>query len=311
MPLHALPPLPRSARQMAPPGRTPGSIVIPSQQGMSVGHEGSNTKILSAQVLFGLVLWIPPPRRGWYYEPLPGTFLLLHMFNSYSGMNRISPILAAITDTLDVSTLASDVQTDVIGGGDGLEDEHGEGALTAAVDNDVTPPSSWSPPANMVSTFNSLVGIDADPWGKTKRLGPSTMFVVRRWIAPDSGFCPFQRDPSLHMPFNKFAKDNTFYDFAVSTMGSSYAAAHFVMHAAVFVEEFLQHLPTVVEGTNWAKWCVNVASSFQANVLLPLKDSARCSSGSIGSSVMAVSNRRHQECGGGDTAGSPDFSALR
>ena len=93
------------------------------------------------------------------------------MSNSYSGTNRIFPIFAAPADTLGVSSVALDVQTDVIGDGDSLEDEHGEGASTAAVvDNNVTPPSSWSPPANMVSTFNSLVGIDADMWGETKRI---------------------------------------------------------------------------------------------------------------------------------------------
>ena len=113
--------------------------------------------------------------------------------------------------------------------------------------------------------------------------------MVCQWTAPDSGYRPFRRDPSLNMPFDKFAKDNRlFYKFALSTMGSSYAAAHLLMHAAAFVEEFPQHLPTVVEGPNWAKWCVDVASSFQANILLPLKDSVCYSSGSVGSSVMAV-----------------------
>ena len=82
--------------------------------------------------------------------------------DSYSGTNRICPISAAPADTLDVSSVASDVQTDVIGDSDGLEDDHGEGASTATiVDNDVTLPSSWSPPADLVSTFDSLVGINA------------------------------------------------------------------------------------------------------------------------------------------------------
>ena len=122
-----------------------------------------------------------------------------------------------------------------------------------------------------------------------KRLGLYTTSMVFQWTAPDSGYRPFRRDPSLNMPFDKFAKDNRlFYKFALSTMGSSYAAAHLLMHAAAFVEEFPQHLPTVVEGPNWAKWCVDVASSFQANILLPLKDSVCYSSGSVGSSVMAV-----------------------
>ena len=70
-------------------------------------------------------------------------------------MTRISPIFTAAA--------ALDVQTDVIGDSDGLEDEHGEGASTSAiVDNDVTPPSNWAPPADIVSTFNSLFGISSD-----------------------------------------------------------------------------------------------------------------------------------------------------
>ena len=105
-------------------------------------------------------------------------------------MTRISPIFAAAADMPEASSVALDVQTDVIG--DGLEDEHGEGASTlAAVDEDVTPPSSWAPPADMVSTFNSLVGINSDMWGKSKRLGLSTMSVVCRWTAQDSSFRPF------------------------------------------------------------------------------------------------------------------------
>ena len=272
--------------------------------------------MLSAQGLFGLISWILPLRRGWYHETLRGTSLLIHVFIHILGMTRISPIFAATADAPEASSVASDVQTDVIG--DGLEDERGEGASTSAVvDNDVTPSSSWSPPADMVSTFDCLVGIDTDTWGETKRLRLSTTSVVRCWTTPDSGFHPFRRYPSLHVPFEKFAKDKRFYNFAISTMGSSYAAAHSLMHAAAhslmhaaaFVEEFLQHLPTVLEGPNWAKWCVNTTSSFQANVLLPLKDSARCSSGSIGSSVMVV-RTGVVKCGGGDTTSSPDFSAL-
>ena len=105
-------------------------------------------------------------------------------------MTRISPIFAAAVDATKAASAASDVQTNVIG--DGLEDEHGEGASTlAAVDEDVTPPSSWAPPADMVSTFNSLVGINSNMWGKSKRLGLSTMSVVCRWTAQDSSFRPF------------------------------------------------------------------------------------------------------------------------
>ena len=68
-------------------------------------------------------------------------------------MTQISPIFAAAADAIEAASAASDVQTDVIGDGDGLEDEHGEGALALAVmNNDVTPPSSWSLPADMVSS---------------------------------------------------------------------------------------------------------------------------------------------------------------
>ena len=202
-------------------------------------------------------------------------------------MTRISPIFAVAATATDAA--ASDFQTDVIGDGVGLEDEYGEGALTlAVVDEDVTLPSSWAPPPDMVSTFDSLVGISLDTWGESYCLRLSTTSVVRHWTAPDSGFRLFRRDPSLHVPFEKFAKDKPFYDFGLSTMGSSFAAAHSSMHAAAFIEEFLQRLPTVLEGPFWAKWCVDVAHAFQADVLLPLRDSARCSSGSVGSSVMAV-----------------------
>ena len=48
------------------------------------------------------------------------------------------------------------------GDGDSLQDDRGEGASTATiVDNDVTLPFSWLPPANLVSTFDSLVCINA------------------------------------------------------------------------------------------------------------------------------------------------------
>ena len=123
--------------------------------------------MLSAQVLFGLISWIPSP--GWYHEPLPGTSLLLHVFIHILGMTWISPIFAATADAPVASSVALDVQTDVIGDGEGLEDEHGEGASTSAfVDNDVTPPSSWSPPDDMISTFDTLFGIKTVTWGNTK-----------------------------------------------------------------------------------------------------------------------------------------------
>ena len=78
----------------------------------------------------------------------------------------------------------------------------------------------------------------------------------------------------FYAPFKEFAKDNKpLYDFALSSMGSSLAAAHFSLHAAAFIEEFLQRLPTVLQGPYWAKWCGDVAQAFQADVLLPLRDS--------------------------------------
>ena len=112
-------------------------------------------------------------------------------------MPRISPIFASAADAA-----AADVPTNVFG--DGLEDSHGDGASTSAVvDEDVSPPSSWSPSPDMASTFMSQVGINPDMWGESKRLGPSTVPVVRLWTASDSGFCPFQRDPSLYAPFGR------------------------------------------------------------------------------------------------------------
>ena len=137
----------------------------------------------------------------WYHEPLPGTSPLLNVFIHVSGMIRISPIF--IADATEAFSAASGV-----GEGDGLEDEHREGASTTTVDEDVTSPSTWSPPADMVSTFNSLVGIKSDTWGETKRLGLSTASIVLRSTAPDFGYRPFRHDQCLHVPFNKFSKDN-------------------------------------------------------------------------------------------------------
>ena len=76
-------------------------------------------------------------------------------------MPWIAPIFAAAADAVNESA-ASDVQTVVTGDGDGLEDEHGDGTAWDIVDKDVTLPSHWSPPADMVATFNSLVSIYAD-----------------------------------------------------------------------------------------------------------------------------------------------------
>ena len=134
----------------------------------------------------------------------------------------------------------------------------------------------------------SQVGIYPDKWGESKRVGPSMVPVVRQ-NAPDSSFHPFRRNPSLHVPFKKFAKDNKpLYDFALSSMGWSLAAAHSSLHAAALIKEFLQRLPTVLEGPYWAKWCVNVAQALKIVVLLPFCDSAGCLSGSVGSSVTAI-----------------------
>ena len=104
----------------------------------------------------------------------------------FSGVSWISPICAPDPAAPDA---ASEVLTDVIG--DGLKDGDGDGASTALVEEDVTPPSSWVPPSDMASTFATMVGINPDMWGESKRLSLPTNAVVRRLTAPDSGFRPF------------------------------------------------------------------------------------------------------------------------
>ena len=118
-------------------------------------------------------------------------------------------------------------------------------------DQDGVPLSTWSPPPTLAAAFMAQVGIDPDAWEESKRLGPSTTSVVRRWTSSSSGFGPIRRDPSLHAPFNKFAKENKpLFDFVLATLGSSLASAHAISHAAAFIEEFIKHLPTVLDGPN-------------------------------------------------------------
>ena len=141
----------------------------------------------------------------------------------------------------------------------------------------------------MADVFMSQVGLNPDTWEESKRLGPSTVPVVCRWTAPDSGFRPFRRVPSLHAPFEKFAKDNKpLYDFALSSLGSSLAVAHPSLHAAAFIGEFLQRLPTVLEGPYWAQFCIDEEHAFAADVIFPLRDAACCLAGSVGRSITAV-----------------------
>ena len=117
--------------------------------------------------------------------------------------------------------------------------------------------------------------LDPDAWEESKRLGPSTTSVVRRWNAPTSGFCPIRRDPSLHAPFDKFAKVNEpLYAFVLASLGSSLASAHATSHAIPFIEIFLKHLPTVLEGAHWAQFCADVELAFNADVVFPLCDSS-------------------------------------
>ena len=94
-------------------------------------------------------------------------------------MPRISPIYAL---TAAAPEAAADVQTDVIG--DGLEDEDGDGASTAVMEEDVTPLSSWVLLFDMASTFASMVGINPDTWGESKRFNlPTIFFPVCHWTA--------------------------------------------------------------------------------------------------------------------------------
>ena len=156
-------------------------------------------------------------------------------------------------------------------------------------DHVVTPSSTWSPPPDMAEAFMSQVGLDPDAWEESKCLGPLRVAVVSRWTAVSSGFRPIRRNPSLHAPFNKFAKDNKpLYDFVFSLLGSSLAVARATSHVASFVEEFLKKLPMVFEGLHWFQFCIEVEHAFAADILFPLRDSTHCLAGSVGKAIAAI-----------------------
>ena len=147
-----------------------------------------------------------------------------------SGTPRVSSFLAPAAP--------ASALTGVSGDGDGPESTIGDDAASLLVTDDhfVSPSSSWSPPPDMAQAFMSQVGLDPDTWEKSKRLGPSTLAIVRRWTAAASGFRPIRHDPSLHTPFDKFAKEiKPLYDFVFSSLGSFLAAAHASSHAAAFI----------------------------------------------------------------------------
>ena len=202
-----------------------------------------------------------------------------------SGTPQVSSFLA-----LAASAAAASALTSVSGDGDGPEGSVGDDTTSSAVSDDhVTPSSAWSPPPDMAEAFMSQVGLDPDAWEESKRLGPSTVAVVHGWTSANFGFRPIRRDPSLHAPFEKFAKDNKpLYDFVLSLLGSSLAVAHASSHAASFVEEFLKTLPMVLEGRYWSQFCVKVEQAFAADVLFPLRDSTHCLAGSVGKAIAAI-----------------------
>ena len=73
-----------------------------------------------------------------------------------------------------------------------------------------------------------------------------------------------------------------------SSLGSSLAIAHASLHAAAFIGEFLQRLPTALEGPYWAQFCVNVEHAFAADVIFPLHDITCCLACSVSRSITAV-----------------------
>ena len=130
------------------------------------------------------------------------------------------------------------------------------------------------------------VSLDPDAWEESKRLGPSTVSVVRRWTAAASKFHPIRR---LHAPFDKFAKENKpLYDFVFASLGLSLAAAHASSHAAAFIEEFVRKLSTILEGPFWSQFCADVKHAFNADVIFPLRNSTHCMAGSVGKAITAI-----------------------
>ena len=202
------------------------------------------------------------------------------MRSSFSpGTPRVIP--SAAPDAPASATLAS------------IDDDADHDGDTASVrtvdDHTVSPITGWMPPTDIASNFLQLVGMDSDVWEDSKRLGPSTANVVKRWTAPASGFRPIRRDPSLLAPFDKFAKENKpLHDFAMTAMGSAFASAHATSHAVAWLEMILAWLPTVWSGNGWEEFVDGLSSGIRDNVLFPLRDSAHCMAGISAKSITTV-----------------------
>ena len=186
---------------------------------------------------------------------------------------------------------AATAPIDVNGDGADPSSSVGDDATTRADDDHVAAPiSNWSPQTDdMASYFKDLVGLDSDVWDETKRLGPPTTNVVRRWTTPSSGFRPTRRDPSLTSPFDKLSKENKpLYDFVMATLSSAFATAHAASHAAAFMGEFMESLPTIHQGEAWEKFASDMTLSMRDNVIFPLRDSVICMAGIAGKSVASI-----------------------
>ena len=203
------------------------------------------------------------------------------------GTPRVTPFAAPVAPASAAQALI-----DVNGDGADLDDASSVGDSTSIQtgdDNDVSPFTGWEPSAGIATKYMELVGLDSDVWEDSKRLGPSTANVVKRWTAPSSGFRPIRRDPSLLTQFDKFAKESKpLHDFAVNALGSSFASAHATSHASAWLEMIMGWLPTVWKGNGWEEFVDNLSSGIRDNVLFPLRDSAHCMAGISAKSITTV-----------------------
>ena len=196
-------------------------------------------------------------------------------------MPRISSLLAAAP--------VVDVPTGVNGDADGPGDNDGDDTADAdEVDYaEASSVSAWYPPSNMADM--SQVGLSSDSWEESKRLGPSTVPVLR-WTAPASGFRPLHRDPCLHAAIKKLNKDNNpLYDLAFSSLNSSLAATHATSYAAAFIRKFVRNLSSSSPIRPWCRsaWKLNAIST---DVLLPLCDVSRSLAGDPAAQVTSSLN---------------------
>ena len=125
--------------------------------------------------LVGHVSWFLPPQGGWFHEPWLGTFLRIScsfMFQECLGSPPSPPLLR-------VPQSASLAMVTVPGAV--LEMMQPLRRVLTMWSLLRPPPSAWSPPPNMAKAFMYQVGLDPDTWEESKRLGPSTVSVVRCW----------------------------------------------------------------------------------------------------------------------------------